>query len=165
MLIEPNPIFFSEIKMLNRNAYLANTCLSTSKESQVVQFRLMKMLSGIDGILPKETLNFAKKVSHVYTDNVTDVQCFTLYSLLLAIGQTKIDYLSLDVEGPELEILETIPFNKLKIHVLTIEYASMGNPSKSKHKLAKIRNFFQKLGNYHEVNIIRGQDVIFQLQG
>jgi len=32
------------------------------------------------------------------------MQCFPLYSILLAAGQTKLDYLSLDIEGPELDV-------------------------------------------------------------
>ena len=82
--------------------------------------------------------------------------------MLLAIGQTEIDYLSLDVEGAELDILQTIPFDKIKIDILTIEYAFMRNPVRSKRKLIKIRSFFKALGNYQEVNVIKGQDVIFK---
>lgn len=37
------------------------------------------------------------------------IQCFPLYSVLLAVGRTAIDFFSLDVEGHELKILETIP--------------------------------------------------------
>jgi hypothetical protein len=39
-------------------------------------------------------------------------QCFPLYSLLLALGNPKVDYLSLDVEGAEINILRTIPWEK-----------------------------------------------------
>jgi hypothetical protein len=46
-----------------------------------------------------------------------DVQCFPLYSYLLALNRTTVDYLSLDVEGSELEILKTVPFEKLDIRV------------------------------------------------
>jgi hypothetical protein len=46
-----------------------------------------------------------------------DVQCFPLYSYLLALNRTKIDYFSLDVEGSELDVLRTIPFEKLDIQV------------------------------------------------
>jgi len=40
-------------------------------------------------------------------------QCFPLYSLLLALGNPTVDYLSLDVEGTELGILKTIPWDKV----------------------------------------------------
>lgn len=45
------------------------------------------------------------------------VQCFSLYSILLAVGRTTVDFFSLDVEGHELRILQTIPWHKLNIKV------------------------------------------------
>lgn len=33
----------------------------------------------------------------------SQMQCFPLYSLLLAIGKLLVDYLSLDIEGTELK--------------------------------------------------------------
>ncbi len=45
------------------------------------------------------------------------VECFPLYSILLAINQTVVDYFSLDIEGIELRILRAIPFDLLTIKV------------------------------------------------
>jgi hypothetical protein len=39
---------------------------------------------------------------------------------MLAIGQTKIDYFSLDVEGSEYKILNTMPWHKVDMKVITI---------------------------------------------
>ena len=50
------------------------------------------------------------------------VQCFPLYSILVAIGRTTIDYFSLDVEGFELDVLRTIPWDKVDIKVLSVEW-------------------------------------------
>ena len=49
-----------------------------------------------------------------------DVQCFPLYSYLRALNRTKVDYFSLDVEGSELDVLRTIPFEKLDIRVCVL---------------------------------------------
>ena len=35
---------------------------------------------------------------------------------------TTIDYVSLDIEGVELDVIKTIPFHKLKIRVMSVEY-------------------------------------------
>jgi hypothetical protein len=51
-----------------------------------------------------------------------DVQCFPLYSYLVALNRTTVDYFSLDVEGSELEVLQTIPFHKLDIRVSFISF-------------------------------------------
>lgn len=40
------------------------------------------------------------------------LQCFPLYSILLALGNPVVDYFSLDVEGTEIAILQTIPWDK-----------------------------------------------------
>ncbi len=56
------------------------------------------------------------------SENSKPTQCLPLYSLLLALNQTRVDYFSLDVEGAELKVLKTIPFNKLDIQVLTVEF-------------------------------------------
>ena len=90
--------------------------------------------------------------------NIT-AQCFTLHSLLLAVGQTEVDYFSLDVEGPELEILQTIPFDKVKIEVISVEFRVLGVNRReckedSLRKLHNIRKFFRNLGNYQEVGIL-----------
>ncbi len=52
------------------------------------------------------------------TENIYKMQCFPLYSILLAIEKTDIDYFSLDVEGSEYKILKTIPWHKVNIKVM-----------------------------------------------
>ena len=50
------------------------------------------------------------------------VPCFPLESILLALNHTHVDYFSLDVEGLELDILKTIPFDRIQIDTLSVEY-------------------------------------------
>ena len=45
------------------------------------------------------------------------VQCFPLYSILLAAGRTTVDFFSLDIEGGELDVLATIPWHNVNIKV------------------------------------------------
>ena len=46
------------------------------------------------------------------------VQCFPLYSILLAVGRTRIDYFSLDVEGSETDVLTSTPWHKIYVKVV-----------------------------------------------
>lgn len=48
-------------------------------------------------------------------------QCIPLYTMLLALNQTVIDWFSLDVEGSEMEILRGLPFDKVTIKVKVIK--------------------------------------------
>jgi hypothetical protein len=45
------------------------------------------------------------------------VQSLPIYSILLALNRTTVDYFSLDVVGLELDILKTIPWSKVNIRV------------------------------------------------
>jgi len=52
-----------------------------------------------------------------------------LYSFLVALNVSIVDYLSVDVEGLELKILKTIPFDKVLIKVITVEIiTAVGGP-------------------------------------
>ena len=46
-----------------------------------------------------------------------------MYSILLALNQLTVDFFSLDIEGDELKVLMTIPFDKVNIKMMTVEYA------------------------------------------
>ena len=41
------------------------------------------------------------------------LQCLPLYTLLLALGNPTVHYLSLDIEGAEFPVLTSIPWNKV----------------------------------------------------
>jgi hypothetical protein len=58
-------------------------------------------------------------VSNCYCSPIfqVNVSCLPLYSILMAFNNPTIDYFSLDVEGSELAILKTIPFDKVDIRV------------------------------------------------
>jgi hypothetical protein len=45
------------------------------------------------------------------------MQCFPLYSLLLALGNPTVNLFILDIEGTEYLILKTIPWDKVDIEV------------------------------------------------
>ena len=49
--------------------------------------------------------------------------CVPFYSLMLAMKMERVDYFSLDVEGPELEILRTIPFHLIDIRLIGVEWS------------------------------------------
>lgn len=56
-------------------------------------------------------------ISGLDVKTVVDVQCFPLFSFLIALNITTLDYFSLDVEGAEFAVLKTIPWDKVNIKV------------------------------------------------
>ena len=157
LLVEANYHMFQKLTKVNRNVYATNSCLSTKKGTQLVSFRPVGLLGGISDEMDAVHNKWIQK--HPGYHKTTTTQCFTLLSLLLAVGQTEVDYFSLDVEGPELEILQTIPFKKIKIKVISVEYRVHGdtkevNTRESLIKLGKLRSFFKGLAMYEEAGIL-----------
>ena len=85
------------------------------------------------------------------------IGCYNTMADALAIVRR-----ALDIEGPELAILETIDFDRLRIDVLTIEYPITGEGPATVEKLGNIRKLFERTKLYREVTIIRGSDVVFE---
>ena len=48
--------------------------------------------------------------------------CLPLYSILLALGNPTVDYFSLDIEGAELGVLRSIPWDKINVKVRLMTY-------------------------------------------
>ena len=58
---------------------------------------------------------------------VLRLQCFPLYAILKAIGRVDVDFVTLDVEGLEFAIMESIleDHNDFKFSVAAVEYSHM----------------------------------------
>jgi len=154
ILIEAHPQYHHEILKKNRRALVLRACLSHSPRPGLVKFKLAGWGSGVSDL--------NKNVEA--PDIKTDVQCFSLNSIMAAIGVNHIDFFVLDVEGSELSVLETIDFRRLSIDVFSVEYSDYQRT----RKLANIRQFFKKTGGYREVSLLplgmsaeTAQDVIF----
>ena len=50
------------------------------------------------------------------------VKCFPLKMLLEALGIATVHYFSLDVEGIELKVLKTLPFQRIQFYVIQVEF-------------------------------------------
>lgn len=155
LLVEPNPDFHDALFSKHRNAWILPHCLSTKTTPIIVEFFADLLLGGI---IHEETAatphnltsegNFRRKIG---------VQCFPLYSVLKAIGNTNVDYFSLDIEGPEFQVLKTIPWNLVNIDVLGIETEHAGKVFEGSEK--DILNYLISVG-YRKTKKV-GHDLFF----
>jgi FkbM family methyltransferase len=101
----------------HRKAKLFPFALS-DKEGEVI-FTVVRDKTGWE-----DMLSFVKETGEIEADFETDeihVQTKIFEKVMQSEGITHIDYLSLDVEGHELNVLKGINFKKIRINVLTIE--------------------------------------------
>jgi hypothetical protein len=102
-MIEADPKNFGEALTKGRNVTLVPACLSLTTKAKLTKFTF-----GVGAI---------SKIDQGFSSKSINVQCLPLYSILLALNQTTVDLFSLDIEGNELDVLRTIPFDKVNIKV------------------------------------------------
>lgn len=114
LLIQPDPRDYFNLRKHGRGrSQSVHACLSPTCYPKEVTFHQDER----DGV----------KINSVHANSLIDddwfntrVKCFPLYSLLLAINCTNIDYLSLDADGSEIQVLDTLPFDKVHIQIIDV---------------------------------------------
>lgn len=138
IIIEPIPRHFSQILAKNRHAYALNACISRSKPA-VVKFQVDNVFSGKLSGMPQpmkdhmDNKRIFKKFAYV--------PCFSINTILKAIEVNKVDYFSLDVEGGEPDVIESIDFDNFEFDVFTIECFSMQTAQKRMVERMKAHGF------------------------
>ena len=121
--IEPNPNYFKKLKLI-RGCHCFNECISG--EEKIVDFLCYKTTGGIisdytDNKISK--INSLKMNSETY--EIIKMKTKKLDQILDECEAPKtIDFLSLDVEGSETDIMINFPFNKYIFLTMVIERPS-----------------------------------------
>lgn len=160
LLIEANPDLCNTIDFMHRHVWRLCACISTNDTEKYI---MGGALGGIQS-------NLHPSISSRYGQNTIQVPCFDLILVLENIGVRHIDYFSLDVEGAELDILESLKkslrMKLLSVAVWTIEFRIYDGrkniDSASKVKLNKIRDFFNLIGGYFEYTVIPESPIDYQ---
>ncbi|XP_017887714.1 uncharacterized protein LOC108629500 [Ceratina calcarata] len=122
LLIEADPINFSKMVRKNRRALLSPSCLAVHPYPSVNTFLMADNVGRLHE--PNEEDRHRQNSADVaYTGQHIKVQCIPFAHLMAALNVTAIDYFSLDIEGSELEVLKTIPFDKIDITALSVEFS------------------------------------------
>lgn len=112
-LVEPDPRKYFSLRKQNAfrpNVQVIHACLSPNTyPKEVTLHHDDDSEVRINSVLDEETEWFHPRV-----------KCFPVYTLMLAVNRTSIDLLSLGCQGQELQILQTIPFDRVHIKVISI---------------------------------------------
>ncbi len=160
LLVEADQGAFQELLKLHRNAYLLNACLSPSPQSTKLNFTTAGVLGGLERFMESTHKKRIVQEQQQLKQPLT-VQCFPLFSVLSALGVDHVDYFSLDVEGAELDILKTIPFDRITFDVMTVEYHVAACPKCSLSKLKELDQLLTRTGLYSLNRTIANLDAMF----
>lgn len=159
LLIEADPINFTKMLQKNRRSYLSPTCLSVTKSPTVASFLMARNVGRLH-----ESENTTEEVLEntldvVYTGEHIRVQCLPLTLYIAALGVKTVDYFSLDIEGNEIDVLETVPFNEVDIKALSVEYIHNAKGRKYLIDMMEHRGYYVYSFVTHPDNL--ANDIIF----
>lgn len=103
LLVEPDPI---KMKIFRRNAWIAPACMSLNAAYEY---------------------QYQPYIRRSSSSGSPTVMCYPFYTFWLALNRPVIDYFALDVGGGELEILETISFDKIDIKIVHVDFTKARN--------------------------------------
>ncbi|KAK8747571.1 hypothetical protein OTU49_016464 [Cherax quadricarinatus] len=143
LLVEPDPWNFWALRKRSRKAHSIHACLSPNPFPREVSFKQSDTMGHI----------VSRSEEGGRQGIYARVKCFPLYSLLLALNSTHVDFLSLDVEGAELQVLKTVPWESVSIDVLCVEHRHVPEGSQA------LATFLQEKG--YKLFSTLGDDFIF----
>ncbi|KZS14801.1 Uncharacterized protein APZ42_020167 [Daphnia magna] len=126
VLIEADQTSFGKLLSRRRKSYALPVCLSLQPYPTQVTFKVAYAIGSVQESVDPNQPAKANSDGQASKENMLTLQCFPIYSILLAIGQTQVDFFSLDVEGHELKILKTVPWHKVDIKTLAVEWDHVG---------------------------------------
>ncbi|KAM7353900.1 EGF receptor activation regulator Star isoform 1-T3 [Cochliomyia hominivorax] len=112
VIVEPEPRRYFTLRKQNAlrpRMQVVHACVSPNPYPKEITIHNEESEVRINSLLDEETSWFNSRV-----------KCFPLYTIMLASNRIEYDLLSLGVHGHELEILQTLPFEKIKIEIISI---------------------------------------------
>jgi FkbM family methyltransferase len=125
--IDPNPDIFQ--KLITNRCCICENCAIATEEKQLI-YRKVKgkyfseMLGGILEFMKEAHIERINREVAAHAEcSIEDipVECKRLDGILDKYSVNEIDYLSLDTEGAEYEILQSLDFDKLNIRLMSVE--------------------------------------------
>ena len=117
--VEPIPNIFQALQK-NRNCICLNCCITDFEgKATFIKITNSSMLSGLEEKFDPRHLNHF----HISPNQMEKiiVDCFTPHTIFSQYGIDHIDFLSIDTEGGEFDIIKAIDFSKIHVEVITIE--------------------------------------------
>lgn len=153
LCIEPMPEVFEQLKA-NRSAVCIQGCIN-DKPGKAQFLRITNNATKNDGpemlsgLVSKYNPKHLERITSEVAENganteVIEVDCYRLNDLLEQYGLYHIDYLSLDIEGGELDVLKSIDYDRFKIYIIDVEN-NYNNPEFKKFLATKGFTFIKEI--------------------
>lgn len=138
---EPNPDFFGQLRK-NRTCIVSDACIAGETGNEI-EFVFADAYGGF-AIYADADMHAEKRAAYRQIGRKAWLTTISLHDFLKQHNAPhEIDYLSIDTEGSELEILSAFPFSEWKIRLLTVEHNFA--PQREQIRLLMMKHGYQRI--------------------
>ena len=174
LLIEP--VYYNYNQLVTKFSGLKNIILEKigiSDKTDSMKFYYVKedsikklgkeWASGIGSFKRKHLLNHFGKRFLIKENDIheEEIQIFTFGDLISKYSINEVDYLLIDTEGFDYNIIKSINFKKIRIKKIKFEYKHLDDTFKFEEKLQELKNYFKNL-NYIQTDIDK-ENITFEV--
>ena len=148
VLIEPIPYLYKKCVKERPHSKVFNCALVAKDYSDtIITMKQGYLMSTVAGALGETETEHLEKASYFHGTDSKEiiVPARTLTSVLQEAGFLHIDFLSLDVEGYELNVLKGLDFNRYKPIYMLIEFLAEDKKREAESYILDRYNFVEKL--------------------
>ena len=172
LLIEAEPNNYRHLVWKRRRAWISNTCILKENYPKEAVFEVLsKATKNSKWLYNANTREINTYITYLNDElsesserAYTKAQCFPLISHLLALNVTLIDFLSLDIQGHEWSVLQTLPLDRLRVRSIAVEHLAPPNTIEGGNSFDKAFVGHMKESGYHLVDVYHETDYFFVLQ-
>jgi FkbM family methyltransferase len=126
VLIEPNPYLYKRLKSIRPNDIVLNTGIGLNEATEADFFIFPNYANGLSTFSEKEARHWEnigmKGMGRIPIEKVIKMPLVNINTILEKYFNGKApNFISLDVEGLDLEILKSLNFNKFKPEIICVE--------------------------------------------
>ncbi|XP_042893986.1 protein Star-like [Penaeus japonicus] len=175
LLVEPDALNFQHLVWRRRKAWISNTCITPGQHPREATFESMNrpgdsLMGTIGWLYRANTREFKTQMS--YNDEMSATsfksysraQCFPLASYLAALNVSKVDFLSLDIQGGEWEVIHSLPLDRITIRAIAVEHFNSRVAEESARRYDLAFATYMKERGYRFLNLDDQANYIFVLE-
>jgi len=152
VLVEANPALIPELKFYRHRDLILNRCVSDNSGNKVNFYIMGDSIENGDGLSTadeNEAIAYTKKNSNLKINDVISVETISVNDIVKNyLGKTPM-ILNMDIEGKEIEILQSIDFEAIRPFVIVVEMISYTFPYAITERNSEIQMFLTN-ANYLE---------------
>ena len=142
--IEPSNIQFGKLKK-NRKCNVLNNAIS----NEVKEVEFIEVIEGLTQMSGINNSSFKKNIDIISNNQSSKTKSLNLKTITfsdIAPKDTDIDYLSIDIEGGEMNLIKSINFEIINIKVISVENNSPKEQNFKNFFEGKNFNYFDRIG-------------------